>query len=98
MVEDLFELAQLEAKETQPEREPMAIAELVQDVVQKFQLRSQQAGITLQWQPPSQPLFVMADFAGIAYSKVAVAAVIPAVLYFLALYVDINSGTIPNIL
>ncbi len=63
MVEDLFELAQLEAKETQPEREPMAIAELVQDVVQKFQLRSQQAGIALQWQPPSQPLFVMADFA-----------------------------------
>jgi two-component system, OmpR family, sensor kinase len=63
MVEDLFELAQLEARETEPVREPMAIAELVQDIVQKFQLRAQQAGISLDWRPPPQQLFVLADFA-----------------------------------
>lgn len=63
MLGDLFDLAQLEARETQPVRESMAIAELVQDVVQKFQLRAQQAGITLSWAPPREPLFVMADFA-----------------------------------
>lgn len=63
MVEDLFDLAQLEARETQPACEPMAIAELVQDVVQKFQLRATQTGIRLECEPPEQPFFVMADFA-----------------------------------
>ncbi|MEJ2423003.1 MAG: HAMP domain-containing sensor histidine kinase [Candidatus Thiodiazotropha sp.] len=63
MVEDLFELAQLEARETQPVCEPMSLAELVQDVIQKFQLRAQQAGITLDWQIPRNPPFVKADFA-----------------------------------
>ena len=63
MVEDLFELAQLEARETQPVCEPMALAELVQDVVQKFQLRAQQAVVTLDWQVPGSPPFVKADFA-----------------------------------
>lgn len=33
----LFELAKLDAQEAQPQREPFSIAELVQDVVQKFQ-------------------------------------------------------------
>jgi signal transduction histidine kinase len=63
MVEDLFELAQLEARETQPSCEPMVIAELVQDVLQKFQLRAKQAQISLDMEPPGEPLFVMADFA-----------------------------------
>lgn len=63
MVEDLFDLAQLEARETQPACEPMAIAELVQDVMQKFQLRATQAGIALECAPPKDPLMVMADFA-----------------------------------
>jgi two-component system, OmpR family, sensor kinase len=63
MVEDLFELAQLEARETKPACEPMAIAELVQDVMQKFQLQAKQSHISLQWGPPREQLFVMADFA-----------------------------------
>ncbi len=63
MVEDLFELAQLEARETQPACEPMAIAELVQDVMQKFQLRANQSGISLRCEPPGEQHFVMADFA-----------------------------------
>ncbi len=63
MVEDLFELAQLEARDTRPACEPMAIAELVQDVAQKFQLRASQAGIRLECEPPVGSPFVMADFA-----------------------------------
>ncbi len=63
MVEDLFELASLDARETQPVCEPMPLAELVQDVIQKFQLRAQQAGVTLAWQIPESPPFVNADYA-----------------------------------
>jgi signal transduction histidine kinase len=63
MVEDLFDLAQLEARETRPSCEPMAIAELVQDVLQKFQLRADQSRISLEWTPPADQRFVMADFA-----------------------------------
>ena len=53
MVEDLFELAQLEARETLPVFEPANIAELIQDVVQKFQLRAGQAKIRLVMHPPT---------------------------------------------
>jgi signal transduction histidine kinase len=63
MVEDLFDLAQLEARETQPRCEPMAIAELVQDVLQKFQLPAQQSQISLEFEPPREQPFVLADFA-----------------------------------
>ncbi|MEW8092149.1 MAG: HAMP domain-containing sensor histidine kinase, partial [Candidatus Thiodiazotropha endolucinida] len=63
MVEELFELAQLEARDTKPVCEPMPLAELVQDVIQKFQLRARQAGVTLDWQIPETSPFVNADFA-----------------------------------
>ncbi|MEW8474032.1 MAG: HAMP domain-containing sensor histidine kinase [Candidatus Thiodiazotropha endolucinida] len=63
MVEELFELAQLEARDTKPVCEPMPLAELVQDVIQKFQLRARQAGVTLDWQIPETTPFVNADFA-----------------------------------
>ncbi len=63
MIEDLFELAQLEAKDTEPACEPMVIAELVQDVVQKFQLPAKQAGVELVWEPSAGQYFVEADFA-----------------------------------
>jgi signal transduction histidine kinase len=63
MVEDLFDLAQLEARETQPNCEPMPIAELMQDVMQKFQLRASQSRVSLEWEPPTGHYFVMADYA-----------------------------------
>jgi len=44
---DLFELAKLDATRTPPRCEPFSPAELVQDVVQKFQLQAQQRGIQL---------------------------------------------------
>ena len=63
MVEELFELARLEAHETQPQSEPAALPELVQDVVQKLRLRAQGAGVELTMEmPPPVPL-VMADIA-----------------------------------
>lgn len=61
MVEDLFELAQLEARETQPVCEPSSIAELIQDVVQKFQLRAEKSGINLLMLPPAESPVVQID-------------------------------------
>lgn len=47
LVGELFELAQLDARQTEPALEPLAVADLVQDVVQKFRLRAEQRGIRL---------------------------------------------------
>jgi signal transduction histidine kinase len=63
MVEDLFELAQLEAKEMQPEREPAGLAELVQDVVQKFQLQAERAGVRLAMARPEALPVAQLDIA-----------------------------------
>jgi signal transduction histidine kinase len=63
MVEELFELAQLEARETRPSCESVALPELVQDVVQKFLLQAESAAISLEMAaPPPLPL-VSADIA-----------------------------------
>ncbi|MGD8590621.1 MAG: ATP-binding protein [Chromatiales bacterium] len=63
MVEDLFELAQLEAKEMQPVLEPTSLAELVQDVVQKFQLRAEGAGVQLAMARPESLPVTLLDIA-----------------------------------
>jgi signal transduction histidine kinase len=63
MVEDLFELAQLEAKEMQPVREPTSLAELVQDVVQKFQLQAERAGVQLTMARPDSLPVTQLDIA-----------------------------------
>lgn len=47
LVMDLFELAKLDATHAPPRCEAFGPAELVQDVVQKFQLLAQQRGVTL---------------------------------------------------
>jgi len=47
LIDELFELAKLDAQATPIKVEPFSMAELVQDVVQKFQLRAEQAGIAL---------------------------------------------------
>ena len=47
LVMDLFELAKLDATRAPPRCEPFGAEELVQDVVQKFQLQARQRGITL---------------------------------------------------
>lgn len=63
MVEALFELAQLEARETRAELEPVALAELVQDVMQKFILSADEKGIQLSMEPPVGLSLVLADLA-----------------------------------
>lgn len=63
MLEELFELAHLEARDTRPHREPFALAELIQDVVQKFRLGAQNAGLQLEIEPPPASPFVLADVA-----------------------------------
>jgi signal transduction histidine kinase len=52
LVDALFELARLEARDLEPEREPINLAELLQDVVLKFRPRAETAGIRLGLQPP----------------------------------------------
>lgn len=48
LITELFELAKLDACETVLYAEPFSLAELVQDVVQKYRLRAGEAGIRLQ--------------------------------------------------
>ncbi len=62
LVAELFELAKLNANEVQPQREPFSLPELVQDVVQKFQLRAEQQGVHLEHRIERHELpFVVGD-------------------------------------
>jgi two-component system OmpR family sensor kinase len=61
LVEELFELAKLDARETQLHCEPFSLAELVQDIVQKFSLPAEEHRIQLSVQVADGLPFVMAD-------------------------------------
>ncbi len=63
LVTELFELARLDACETKPQQEIFNLAELIEDIVQKFALRSQQSNIQLQTEYASTELFVNADIS-----------------------------------
>ncbi len=63
LVDELFELAKLDAREMQPKREPFALAELVQDVIQKFQLPAEERRIKLSMESNDLLPFVDADIA-----------------------------------
>ena len=63
MVEELFELAHLEARDMETSIEPCAIAELLQDVAQKFRLQMEKAGVALHFSPPVNMPLVYADIA-----------------------------------
>ncbi len=47
LVDQLFELAKLDASDALPEIEPFALAEQAQDVLHKFRLRAEESGIEL---------------------------------------------------
>ena len=47
LIDELFELAKLEACETPPHSEPFTLGELIQDVAQKFQLAASEKGVTI---------------------------------------------------
>ncbi|MBI3610379.1 MAG: HAMP domain-containing protein [Nitrospirae bacterium] len=61
LVSELFELAKLDSYETQPHVEPFSLSELVQDVVQKFQLTSEKKRVGLRAELPKNLPFVSAD-------------------------------------
>lgn len=61
LVEDLFELAKLETKEKTPYLESFSVAELLQDVVLKFQLKAKKKGIRLVMQAHESVPFVVAE-------------------------------------
>ncbi len=61
LVGELFELARLEAQETQARPEPFALGELAQDMVQQFTLAGEKKGVTLRLEPPPELPFVLAD-------------------------------------
>lgn len=61
LVSELFELARLDSTETTPEREPFSLAELVQDVLQKFELQAREAGVSLEVRLDANVPFVYAN-------------------------------------
>ena len=59
--QQLFELAQLEGEESLPESELFSLAELVQDIAQKFALSARDKGVRLLASASQRGLFVMGD-------------------------------------
>jgi signal transduction histidine kinase len=63
LVEELFDLARLDANEVQPVLEPFSLPELVQDVVHKFELGAGQREISLLAQYDANLPFAVGDIA-----------------------------------
>ena len=63
LVEQLFELAQLDNEAETLSMEPISIAELAQDVLQKFQLKAKEKSVTLDVSPKDPSLEVIANIA-----------------------------------
>jgi signal transduction histidine kinase len=63
MIQDLFELARLDSSRVTPEFEDFSLTELIQDVVQEFELQATGARVALSVEPPQQPVSVYADIS-----------------------------------
>lgn len=63
LVEELFELAKLDASETPLNCEPFSLAELVQDIIQKLSLTAKNSHIILSMRVADGLPFVIADIA-----------------------------------
>jgi len=63
LIEDLFELAKLEASETPPHIESFSIAELVLDVMDKFRLKAEEKQVGLKISCDKDTPFVFADIS-----------------------------------
>lgn len=63
LVAELFELAKLDAKETRAVKEPFNLAELIQDVTQKFFLAAKEKNIIILTHTDLSPEFVYADIS-----------------------------------
>ncbi len=63
LVAELFELAKLDSKDQQLQTEPFSLSELVQDLLLKLQVRSEQTQVELKGEIPQDLPFVMGDIA-----------------------------------
>ena len=63
LIQDLFELAMLDASRVSPEFEQFCLAELIHDVVQEFELRAGEAEVSLEVDPPDADVAVYADIS-----------------------------------
>jgi hypothetical protein len=63
LIAELFELAMLESQGPELHFEPFSLAELVQDVAQKFELEADKHGLTLETEIPAGAAFVSGDIA-----------------------------------
>lgn len=61
LAQELFELAKLECEVTQPLKEPFALPELINDVLQKFELAARKKGVAMQVHIPDDLPPVLAD-------------------------------------
>lgn len=63
LVDELFELSKLDAKQTRPNPEPFSISELVQDIGQKYFIIADKKGIRFQCSIPRDLPLIVADIA-----------------------------------
>jgi signal transduction histidine kinase len=61
LIQDLFELAMLDANRVTPEFEQFSLPELIHDVVQEFELQAREARVSLEVSPPDVDVSVYAD-------------------------------------
>jgi signal transduction histidine kinase len=61
LIQDLFELAKLDSSRLTPEFESFPMSELIQDVMQEFELEARESNIELQLELPGNPVTVYAD-------------------------------------
>lgn len=61
LIEQLFELAHLDGNNVTVRKEPVVIAELIQDVLQKFSLSAHDQGVSLDVEPKDSSIIVHAD-------------------------------------
>ena len=63
LVNDLFELSKLDARQIEPQFEPFSLAELAQDVVMQFKPHAEQAGVHLEAELPERLSMAYGDIA-----------------------------------
>ena len=61
LVDDLFQLSSLEAREIEPQLEPLLALELLHDVHQKYRMRLEKAGLTMRIEQDMPPAFAIGD-------------------------------------
>ena len=63
LIQDLFELAMLDANRVTPEFEQFSLPELIYDVVHEFELQARQADVSLEINRPDEAVSVYADIS-----------------------------------